>query len=141
MFASCRPSKRFEIWFAARKSPLGSHARQMWLTQPLFVASDRADGALSESLGMFYSQALNEHPKKFVAALAVVSRQSQARVCESASFEDGGGMSDETFKAVKRSLNALGRQDNRLAVVARRCAIVLQRGKTQADANRKALML
>ena len=111
------------------------------LYPPLFEASDWADGAVSESLGMFYSQALNEHPKKFVAALAGVSLQSQAQVCESASFEDGGGMSDETFKTVKRSLNALGRQNGRLAVVAKRCVITLQRGKSQADANRKALML
>jgi hypothetical protein len=111
------------------------------LYTPLFEVSDLADGALAESLGAFYSDALNQHTTEFVAALTRIPEQSQDLICDFASREDGGGMSDETFRAVKRSLNSLGRQDNPLAVVARRCGVTLQGGKRQADANRKALML
>jgi hypothetical protein len=111
------------------------------LYTPLVEVSDLADGALAESLGVFYSDALSRHTKEFVGALTPLSEHSQDLVCDLASREDGGGMADETFKTVKRSLNALGRQNGRLAVVAKRCVITLQRGKRQADANRKALML
>ena len=105
------------------------------LIAPLLEVSDLADGALAESLGVFYSDTLSRQPKEFLVAATRLTTESQELVCELASREDGGGMSDNTFRAVKRSLNTIGRQNTRLAVAARRCIGTLQRGKTQADAN------
>ena len=101
------------------------------LFTPLFGVADMSDGCLTECLAVFYSDALHQHPKEFVAALTPLPSESQNLVCEFASWE----MSDEEFRQAKRSLNATGRHNSRLVSTARRCAVALQRGKTAADAN------
>jgi hypothetical protein len=88
---------------------------------PLFGVSGISDGAFSESLGVFYSDILNEHPNEFVEALTLLSTESQDRVCEMTGAEDGGGMSSERLRAVKRSLRAIGRQDRLLVPVVTSC--------------------
>ena len=88
---------------------------------PLFGVSDLSDGDFSESLGVFYSDVLHEHPNEFVEALTLLSTESQDRVCEMTGAEDGGGMSSERLRAVKLSLRAIGRRDRLLVPVVSSC--------------------
>jgi len=94
---------------------------------PLFGVSDLSDGDFSESLGVFYSDTLNEHPNEFVEALTLLSTASQDRVCEMTGAEDGGGMSSERLRAVKRSLRAIGRQDRLLVPVVTSCEAAINK--------------
>lgn len=93
---------------------------------PLFDVSDKADGALAESLGDFYSEALTNYPTKFLLALKTYSYSEQRNVCYLAGIVDGGGMSDETIAELKRTLNRIPATKGSLAHETRRCLAAVE---------------
>ncbi|HKR61035.1 MAG TPA: hypothetical protein VJS64_15050 [Pyrinomonadaceae bacterium] len=86
----------------------------------LFDVTDKADGAFAQSLGGFYSDTLTERPQEFLKMLSLLPKKEQGNPCNHAGWEDGSGMGEERVNEVRKSLNALMR-DESLAPVARRC--------------------
>jgi hypothetical protein len=107
------------------------------LFKPLFNSSRKADGAFAESLGAFYSAMLYEHPKQFLEFLSPYPKNKQRALCSSAGVEDGGGMAEERFQNIRKSLNDVS--DNSFRRVARTCLLGLERGYKQAMENNKSV--
>jgi hypothetical protein len=89
------------------------------LLQPLLDAGLVSDGALSESLGVFYADLLWKEPRIFLRALASRPRSEQHSLASLAGSTDGSGMPVKMLREVRAELEKLGRQRNRLAPVAR----------------------
>lgn len=96
----------------------------------LFDMSTKADGAFSESLGGFYSDMLYVHPDRFLRTLSTYTKDKQRDLCAAAAIEDGGGMAEDRFQTIHRSLNDI--LDTSLHGVARNCAQGLEIGYRQA---------
>ena len=92
----------------------------------LFDISHTADGALAESLGDFYSDALDNYPAQFLLALKPYSYIEQWEVCSLAGRVDGGGMSDETIAKLKRTLTHIPATNGSLAHETRRCLVAIK---------------
>jgi hypothetical protein len=90
------------------------------LLRPLLDAGRHSDGALSESLGDFYSSVLTTRPRSFLSALSLRPRKQQSHLCWMAGETDGSGMSASTLRKVRRSLRSFS-SDKNLAPVARIC--------------------
>lgn len=104
------------------------------LIQTLFDVSDLADGAFSQSLGVFYSDSLHDRPEQFLNALRPFSTKEREDLCGHAGREDGGGMSDERLRAVQERLNAMAAgKRNSIAILARKCLAAVERGETAAS--------
>ena len=96
----------------------------------LFDMSKKADGAFSESLGGFYSDMLYVHPDRFLRTLSIYSKDKQRDLCAAAAIEDGGGMAEDRFRTIHRSLDDIF--DTSLRGVARKCSVGLEIGYKQA---------
>lgn len=89
----------------------------------LMDVAPHSDGALAESLGVFFSDLLCHQPRTFLRAVATRPRSEQGDLLTMAAVADGGGMG--CFKgmaALRRGLREISRNRNdRLAGLARRC--------------------
>lgn len=100
------------------------------LLGPLFDMSKKSDGAFSESLDSFYSDMLFIHPDQFLKTLSLYPKNTQRDLCWAAAVEDGGGMADDRFRTIRRSLPYVF--DTSLRPVARTCLVGLESGHRQA---------
>ncbi len=107
------------------------------LFKPLFDISEKADGALAQSLGVFYSDMLQEQPEQFLNALSPYPKKKQRDLCSSAGVEDGGGISKERFRKISQSLNNIS--DSPLQPIARTCVLGVEIGYVQAMDNHKSI--
>jgi len=104
----------------------------------LFDMSRKADGAFSESLGSFYSDMLYEQPEQFLRALSPYPKNKQRALCSAAGFEDGGGMAEERFLNIHKSLSDIS--DVFLRPVARTCLLGLETSHRQSTENYKSVI-
>jgi hypothetical protein len=92
--------------------------------KPLFDAGLTSDGALSETLGDFYSQVLWKSPREMLEALRSRPTKEQRSLSKLAGSVDGSGMPNNMLRDVRRSLSRIASQRNdRLASVARICLV------------------
>ncbi|MDQ3744988.1 MAG: hypothetical protein M3444_11455 [Acidobacteriota bacterium] len=89
----------------------------------LMDVAPRSDGALSESLGVFFSDLLCHKPRTFLRAVATRPRSEHDRLLNLAATADGGGMGCHRGMArLRRRLKEISRNRNdRLAGLAKRC--------------------
>jgi hypothetical protein len=99
--------------------------------------SKKADGAFAQSLGAFYSAMLYEQPKQFLKSLSSFPKNKQRALCSSTGHEDGGGMAEERFQNIRKSLIDIS--DISLRPVARTCLLGLERSYTEALENNKSV--
>jgi hypothetical protein len=89
----------------------------------LMDVAPHSDGALAESLGVFFSDLLCHQPRTFLRAVATRPRSEQDDLLTMAAVADGGGMG--CFKgmaALRRRLKEMSRNRNdRLAGLAKTC--------------------
>ena len=102
----------------------------------LFDITDKADGAFSQSLGGFYSDMLAERSQEFLTMLSHLPKKEQKIPCESAGWEDGGGMGEERVNEVRKSLTQLMRHQS-LSSLARRCLSGVEAAHKAADKNNR----
>lgn len=95
---------------------------------PLMRASLRSDGALSAALGDLLSEVLTKSSLEFLPVLGRLNDLEQATVCHAAGSSDGGGLSPETLRAVRRDLERKG------GTVALRCLRQVEAGGQTASA-------
>ncbi len=107
------------------------------LLKPLFDVSRKADGAFAQSLGGFYSDMLHEQPEQFLKSLSSYPKNKQRALCSSAGVEDGGGMAEERFQSIRKSLKDIS--DSSLQRVASTCLLGLELGYRQAMENKKSV--
>jgi len=93
------------------------------LLKPLLDAGLTSDGALSETLGDFYSNVLWRNPREFVGALTSHRKEEQHSLCRLAATTDGSGMENDMLRDVRRKLRRMRSQRGRLASVARICLL------------------
>ena len=92
------------------------------LLKYLFEISPRSDGALSESLGVFFSNTLVSHPRVLLGELQRRgSLEEQKRICQAAAHEDGSGMRPQRLGDARQILSRQIARRDRLARVARVC--------------------
>jgi hypothetical protein len=90
------------------------------LLEPLLDAGLVSDGALSESLGIFYGDLLWKEPRIFLKALASRPRKEQRQLAWLAGGMDGSGMPKRMLREVQVMLRKIaGQKRNRLSPVAR----------------------
>ena len=104
--------------------------------RPLFDVTTKADGAFAESLGDFYSDMLYEQPEQFLKSLSSYPKNEQRDLCSLAGVEDGGGMAEDRFLHIRKSLNDIS--DIPLRRVARTCLLGLETGYRHAMENNKS---
>ena len=93
------------------------------LLKPLLDAGLASDGALSASLGDFYSNVLWKNPLKFVKSIYVRSSHDQHVLCRLAGRTDGSGMTDDMLRDVRHKLNRIRSQKPNLASVTKICLV------------------
>lgn len=88
----------------------------------LMDVAPHSDGALSESLGEFFSELLCHKPETFLRAVATRPRSEQDHLLFLAATADGSGMGCKNMSSLRQRLKAISqKQNNRLANLARRC--------------------
>jgi hypothetical protein len=96
--------------------------------RPLLDAGLSSDGALSEELGWFYSNALSKNPRTFLAGLRARPLKQKHHLCWMAGAVDGSGMEPGMLNHVRHSLRVISsRRNESLASVARICLAELNR--------------
>jgi hypothetical protein len=90
--------------------------------KPLLAAGRSSDGALSQDLGVFYSEVVSKSSRRFLSAIAWRPLKQQRHLCWMAGATDGGGMPQDIYRRVRRSLSAIiRRSEDPLAPVAKVC--------------------
>ena len=103
------------------------------LLKPLLDAGRNSDAALAEALGTFYSEVLLKHPHLFLRALVSRPLEEQRGLAYLAGGTDGGGMSDDDLRDVRRTLQHISQQRrSRLALVAGICLIEINKANAAA---------
>jgi hypothetical protein len=89
---------------------------------PLLDAGLSSDGALSQSLGWFYSNVLTRNPRTFLAGIRSRPVKQKRQLCWMAGAVDGSGMEPAMLNSVRRSLRVISsRRNDQLSSVARVC--------------------
>ena len=88
----------------------------------LMDVAPHSDGALSESLGVFFSDLLCRQPRTFLQAVATRPRSEQDNLLFLAAAADGSGMGCRDMAGLHRRLKEISRNRNgRLPGLAGRC--------------------
>lgn len=74
----------------------------------LLTVGYRADGALAEMLGDFYSSVLRRTPAYFIQTIRTLSLPVQGKLCSLAGSTDGGGMPPDDLRRVREQLLRIG---------------------------------
>lgn len=93
------------------------------LLKPLLDLGLKSDGGLSEMLGSFFGEdVLLKSPRLFLSGIARRPRREQTALAFLAGAMDGGGMSKDMLRDVRRKLRPISQlQNDPLAPVAKIC--------------------
>jgi len=95
--------------------------------QPLLAGGNGYQAALSEELGVFYSDQLEKNPRDFLTALATFPPRRQRDLCIMAGEGDGGGMGPKINRKVLANLKEISGE------VADRCTRGVREGNRSAE--------
>jgi hypothetical protein len=87
-----------EVYRQGHKGVLGS----------LISAGVNSDGALAETLGVFYANTLENAAREFVQAISQQSKDTQVCVCRLAGSGDGSGINSQQALRIQNSLHRIG---------------------------------
>jgi len=101
--------------------------------KPLLTAGLSSDGALSQDLGVFYSEVISKSPRRFLSAISWRPEKHQRHLCWMAGATDGGGMPKEIYSGVRGALSAIVlRSEDPMAPVAKVCLTEIKKAN-QSD--------
>ncbi|MDT7541033.1 MAG: hypothetical protein QOE33_937 [Acidobacteriota bacterium] len=90
----------------------------------LMDVAPHSDGALSESLGVFFGELICEKPRTFLAAVARRPRSERENLLFLASAGDGSGMPCRHLPVLRRRLkNISTNRSDKLSSLARECLV------------------
>jgi hypothetical protein len=123
-----------ECWDAVIEPIIGLFRRgDHTFLRPLLKIGVHSDGALSESLGDFYSSILWKQPRLFLGVLSGLPPKTQRVDAMLAATVDGGGMEPKMLRDVRVSLRSItANSDDPLARIARLCLTEVNKANSEA---------